>query len=456
MAKDKPPKLQDKGVHCPTDSSLSFSKDEDDKAMKKIKKDVKAVIELMGPNTPHFDQNFSLSEESIFPNTTTTQSIKENKAEEDPNCPTENDFSTIPPDAGVQDTDFSLIVDDPSSYRQQQCVCPPPLYPAHNYVYNSECMCPQMVDYMKHNEAFKKPKSEKVKLLQSLYNIFKDKKNDWSKKGEYYTINVKQSADYGLPRRLVFDLVDEVPKESAQNLSDNGICKCCCLKKESSHPTYQKDSKNIRVDDIKHGIINENMLPVDRDINLWCKNNKFNQKTTYMDCNGATRVDVYYFDHGCSNYFRTTDKSPILATEALAERTEAYTTKFWAELFGTFNIGFSFLTSFVLQFLRFILYTIVRPLTVGILQLTSDYFLKPLLCAIFNAVIQPILIFLYNIASSVRDFCDPVAEAVGFFIRELSTPIRAFRIVEVRKEIRENVPSKQGYKRVFRKNNPVI
>lgn len=156
------------------------------------------------------------------------------------------------------------------------------------------------------------------------------------------------------------------------------------------------------------------------------------------------------------SYFRTTDKSPILATEALAERTEAYTTKFWAELFGTFNIGFSFLTSFVLQFLRFILYTIVRPLTVGILQLTSDYFLKPLLCAIFNAVIQPILIFLYNIASSIRDFCDPVAEAVGFFIRELSTPIRAFRIVEVRKEIRENVPSKQGYKRVFRKNNPVI
>lgn len=54
---------------------ITFS-DEDDKAMKKIKKDVKAVIELMGPNTPHFDQNFSLSEESVFPNTTTTQSIK--------------------------------------------------------------------------------------------------------------------------------------------------------------------------------------------------------------------------------------------------------------------------------------------------------------------------------------------------------------------------------------------
>lgn len=74
--------------------------------------------------------------------------------------------------------------------------------------------------------------------------------------------------------------------------------------------------------------------------------------TVPIDNNQAGRVDVYYFDHGNSGYYETTDCVPYIMTEMIADRTESYTTKFWAEIFGTVHIGFSFCTSFILQFFR--------------------------------------------------------------------------------------------------------
>ncbi|KAJ8944988.1 hypothetical protein NQ318_010190 [Aromia moschata] len=147
-------------------------------------------------------------------------------------------------------------------------------------------------------------------------------------------------------------------------------------------------------------------------------------------------------------YLRTTDSPPVVVTEALAERTEAYTTKFWAEIFGTLHIGISFGTSFLLQLFRFMLYSFFRPLTIGFVQLGSDYFFKPCIATLFNAVIQPPLIFVYNVATSIRDVCEPVAEAIGYFLREVATVIRAFRIVEIRRE-RSSESTSKFEKRTF-------
>lgn len=69
----------------------------------------------------------------------------------------------------------------------------------------------------------------------------------------------------------------------------------------------------------------------------------------------------------------------------------------------------------------------------GLTQLASDYFFKPCLAVLFNAVIQPPLIFLYNVASSLRDLCDPIAEGIGYFLREIAEVLRAIRLVEMRK-----------------------
>lgn len=71
----------------------------------------------------------------------------------------------------------------------------------------------------------------------------------------------------------------------------------------------------------------------------------------------------------------------------------------------------------------------------GLLQLGSDYFFKPCLAMLFNAVVQPPLIFLYNVAASLRDLCDPIAEGLGYFIREIAVLFRAIRLVDYKREI---------------------
>lgn len=112
------------------------------------------------------------------------------------------------------------------------------------------------------------------------------------------------------------------------------------------------------------------------------------------------------------------------------ERTNLAATRFWAEIFSYVHIAISFITAFILQLLRCILFSIVRPLTVGVVQLVADYFIKPLLSITFNGIIQPFLILFYNIATSLRDCCEPLAEALGFCITEIAVLFRACRLVE--------------------------
>ena len=130
-------------------------------------------------------------------------------------------------------------------------------------------------------------------------------------------------------------------------------------------------------------------------------------------------------------YYHTTDIPPILKSEKCAEKTSTFATKFWAEIFGYMHLGVSFIIAFILQLIRFLLFSIVRPLTVGVIQLVADYFLKPLLTITFNGLIQPFLILLYNIATSFRDCCEPLAAAFGYCIKELAELFRACRLVEI-------------------------
>lgn len=131
--------------------------------------------------------------------------------------------------------------------------------------------------------------------------------------------------------------------------------------------------------------------------------------------------------------------------EIIAEKTEQKTTKFWAEIFASIHIGLSFCVSFILQLFKFFLYSIMRPLTVGLVQMASDYFFKPFLTICFNGIIQPILIFLYNIATSLRDLCDPIAEACGFFFRDIAVLFKAIRLCSY-KNVHEVCDSKSRTK----------
>ncbi|XP_061393811.1 uncharacterized protein LOC133329350 [Musca vetustissima] len=154
------------------------------------------------------------------------------------------------------------------------------------------------------------------------------------------------------------------------------------------------------------------------------------------------RIGIYPFDHGNAEYLQTHDCPPHIHSLALAERTNDLATKFWAEFFGSLHIGVAFVVAFILQCYRFVLYSLVNTLMVGLLHMTADYFLKPLLTVTFNGFLQPPMIFLFNFLSSWRDILEPISDTLNNFMKPLGTVARSLRLVHVtynKKNITKNV-----------------
>lgn len=80
----------------------------------------------------------------------------------------------------------------------------------------------------------------------------------------------------------------------------------------------------------------------------------------------------------------------------------------------------------------FLLYSILRALIVGFLQITSDYLLKPILAVIFNGLLQPQFIFTQNIFQSICNTLEPLTKLMAISMKPLTDCVRAFRIVEVK------------------------
>ncbi|KAL3266752.1 hypothetical protein HHI36_010912 [Cryptolaemus montrouzieri] len=242
---------------------------------------------------------------------------------------------------------------------------------------------------------------------------------------EYYKMRMSEPEDdHSPPRRVIFSLIDELPKPKC---TSKGVNTKPFILDHYLQSKDIKDQRNQRAKtcyDEKDGSVKE-YTTMNR------RNETIHHKIK-CNCGAPTRVDVYYFDHGNASYLRTTDNPPLIKTEIIADQSEECNIKFWSEIFGTVHIGTSFVTSFILQLLRFLLQSIFRPMTIGLLQITSDYFFKPCLATLFNAVIQPPLICFYNVCTSLRDICDPIAEGFGYFIREIAVLFKSCRLVEIR------------------------
>lgn len=144
-----------------------------------------------------------------------------------------------------------------------------------------------------------------------------------------------------------------------------------------------------------------------------------------------TCIGIYPFEHGCADYLSTTDTHPKINSIVLADRATTYATHFWAEFFGLMHIGVAFVVAFVLQSYRFVLYSVINTLIVGLLHMTSDYLVKPALTVTFNGFLQPPMIFIYNVMCSLRDILEPVADTLNNFIKPLATLGRSIRLINV-------------------------
>ncbi|XP_030765576.1 uncharacterized protein LOC115889659 [Sitophilus oryzae] len=481
------------------DSDMTTSEsDEVWKTPSKLKEEVQTIIDIMGPTmSPKFNYNTSSeadNEESVFSNSkfSTVQFKARCDCNDDSEKTDAPDILSKADDTFYNTTSNSATVDentDPKISFQceesfspsTQYICPPPLVPA-NFGFNSECLCPQMAS-MLHNGGvmmgspftyeqdrnLENPKyvqcAARKKTKSGIINWLRNKVPSTHKyqepcddnSCEYYKMNMKRNRgdDNSLPRRVIFDLVEGIPPKEdpshLQNCFEN--CSPSKEKKNNANEKIQEQNDPVYYNECGNACHENDLFLSQTDCP---KVKKTFERATFCDIDGKTRVDVYYFDHGCFSHYRTTDAPPMIHSEELAFKTERYTTIFWAEIFGAIHIGFSFVTSFLLQFFRFILYSIFRPLTIGLVQLASDYFFKPLLATLFNGIFQPILIFVFNIAASLRDLCSPIAEAVGFFLQECAGVLKAIRLVEINKENSKDCSDvKSDNKRPCKKSKPV-
>jgi hypothetical protein len=104
-----------------------------------------------------------------------------------------------------------------------------------------------------------------------------------------------------------------------------------------------------------------------------------------------------------------------------------------SKLVNLINIQFSLYS--------FILYSLLRAIIVGFLQMTSDYLLKPMLAVVFNGLLQPQFIFVQNIIQSICDMLTPLIMLIESVLRPFTECVRAFRIVEIKNQNKSVTPS---------------
>jgi hypothetical protein len=82
------------------------------------------------------------------------------------------------------------------------------------------------------------------------------------------------------------------------------------------------------------------------------KATKQNDDIEVGEDNEDENAEIYHFDHGSPSFYRTTDCPPHLMSDMIAQRTNHFFTKFWAEFFGSINVVVTCLIAFLIQFYR--------------------------------------------------------------------------------------------------------
>jgi len=104
------------------------------------------------------------------------------------------------------------------------------------------------------------------------------------------------------------------------------------------------------------------------------------------------------------------------------------------EFFGPLHILCDLIVIFLLELVKLVFATVFQRLVVGVLTVTGDCVLKPLLSSLFNSVLQPLFVLLWNTTTGVRRFSQPVVLLVVDILQPLVCLVRAFRLLEYRHE----------------------
>ncbi|CAH0604499.1 unnamed protein product [Chrysodeixis includens] len=147
--------------------------------------------------------------------------------------------------------------------------------------------------------------------------------------------------------------------------------------------------------------------------------------------NEPDRVEVYYFEHGTSEFLATCEGGRPTAVERVAGRGARLAGALLAELLAAPQLLLAAPVALLLHVQRCGLVAL-RGAATGLLQTTSDYALKPALALTFNALLQPLLVFVGNVGRGVREALRPLAAALGDVLEPAARLLASARLVDVR------------------------
>nr|XP_015207657.1 PREDICTED: uncharacterized protein LOC107077978 isoform X1 [Lepisosteus oculatus] len=148
---------------------------------------------------------------------------------------------------------------------------------------------------------------------------------------------------------------------------------------------------------------------------------------------------VCYSDEGqmydnSQQYFYKSRKGPEEAS--VSEGTDSFKMvihQFWRKVFGILRVPLYFIMIFLIEMLDFVSQSLCNVLVVGIMTALGDHVIKPLLVVLFSHAFQPMMIFLLNVSSSVRDLFNPFFDMLRVTMQRIAVIVKAFRIVEINK-----------------------
>lgn len=142
---------------------------------------------------------------------------------------------------------------------------------------------------------------------------------------------------------------------------------------------------------------------------------------------------MYYFERSSGEFLATCDGARDTALERAARRASRRAHALVAEALAAPRLALSAPLALLLQLERCLLLT-ARGAALGAVQTAADYALKPALALLFNAVVQPPLIFVGNVMRALRDALRPLWLALGDALEPAARLLQAVRIVQVHVE----------------------
>ncbi|XP_057290578.1 uncharacterized protein LOC130613255 [Hydractinia symbiolongicarpus] len=140
------------------------------------------------------------------------------------------------------------------------------------------------------------------------------------------------------------------------------------------------------------------------------------------------KEERYYYEKTYHNCYSILINNTAL-TPKWADRFEPHLRRVWQELFGVLHIILDIFLIFILELARFCCATL-RKIIVGFITILGDSFWKPFLSSLFNSLLQPFFVLLWNVLDGVRTFIQPAIRMLSQVFEQLAILLRAFRLCE--------------------------